>query len=47
MMTSGTYTFNPSFSEMALYTYSLVDIRGAVLLQERMEAALGQPWWTT
>jgi hypothetical protein len=42
MMTSETYTFNPSLGEMAIYTYSLVEIRGTVLLRERMEVALGQ-----
>ena len=39
MTTSGTYNFSPSLGELVLYSYNLVGIRPAALLQEHFESA--------
>ena len=39
MTTSGTYNFSPSLGELVLYSYNLVGVRPAALLQEHFESA--------
>lgn len=39
MSTSGQYSFNPSLGEIVLFSYNMIGIRPASLLQEHMEAA--------
>jgi len=39
MVTSATYTFNPSLGELTLYAFNLCDVRNTAIAQEHMESA--------